>query len=342
MDDLTFPMPGPSTTRILTRADIARLMQPSDYLEAVQSAFAESAAGRAVAPAPMHIQCGAGGFHVKGAALSDKDVAAFKVNGNFPDNPVRGLPTIRGVIALCDSRDGALVALMDSIEITLRRTAAATALAATRLARPDSTTVMVVGCGDQAGPQLEALLDVLPLKSGWLFDVQPARAEALQRRLMRKLSLATVSAEGFDEAVRGADIIVTCTPSTRPILHPGQVSPGTFIAAVGADAPHKNEIASSLMAMTTVVADVVEQAASMGDLHHALEANAVRLADVRGLADLVSGRRTGRTSQEEITLFDSTGTALQDVAAAAVVARRAQMAGVGTMIDLGGGDPGRS
>lgn len=342
MDDLTFPMPGPSTTRILTRADIARLMQPSDYLKAVTSAFTESAAGRAAAPAPMHIQCDAGGFHVKGAALVDRDVAAFKVNGNFPDNLSRGLPTIRGVIALCDSRDGALVALMDSIEITLRRTAAATALAATLLARPDSSTVMVVGCGDQAGPQLEALLDVFPLKAGWLFDIQPARAEALQQRLKRKLSLATVSPDGFDKAVRGADIVVTCTPSTRPILHPEQVSPGTFIAALGADAPHKNEIAPSLMANATVVADVIEQAASMGDVHHALKAHAIRLADIRGsLADLVSGCRPGRTSQEEITLFDSTGTALQDVAAAALVARRAQMAGVGALVDLGGG-PGWS
>ena len=156
---------------VLTRVDLARLMRPRDYLAAVERGFLALAEGRASAPPPMHIGFEAGGFHVKGAALCDEgEVVAFKVNGNFPANPVHGWPTIQGAVLLCDGETGALLAVMDSIEITLRRTAAATALAARHLARPDSRRIAIVGCGDQALPQLQALAEVLPLEYGCVFD----------------------------------------------------------------------------------------------------------------------------------------------------------------------------
>src|SRR4051812_2885619 len=149
---------------VLTRAEIARLMTPRDYLVAVEQAFAALGHGHAGSPAPLHLPRAGGGFHVKAAAWGhDGAFAAFKINGNFPGNPAYGKPTIQGVIVLCDAEDGAPLAVMDSIEVTRRRTAAATALAARHLARPGSERVLICGCGDQALAQLAALTDVLPL-----------------------------------------------------------------------------------------------------------------------------------------------------------------------------------
>src|SRR5688572_15261197 len=130
---------------ILTRADISALMTPADYLEAVKDAFRAAKEGRANAPGPMHLPASGGGFHAKGASYRGRRAyAALKLNGNFPGNPARtGLPTIQGAILLCDAENGALLAVMDSIEITLRRTAAASALAARHLARPDSRTALI-------------------------------------------------------------------------------------------------------------------------------------------------------------------------------------------------------
>ena len=150
---------------ILSRGDIAALMTPADYLEAVEEGFRALHAGKAEVPPPWHVAGDGGGFHGKGASLRlDRQYVALKLNGNFPGNPVeRDLPAIQGAILLCDGETGSPLAIMDSIEVTLRRTAAATALAARHLARPDSTTLLACGCGDQARAQVEALSEILPI-----------------------------------------------------------------------------------------------------------------------------------------------------------------------------------
>ena len=132
----------------------------------------------------------------------------------------------------------------------------------------------------------------------------------------------------YREAVRASDVVVTCTPSRRPLLSAADVPTGCFVAAVGADSEDKQELAPDLLARSVVVVDVLEQCARIGDLHHALAAGAMRREDVHAeLADVVSGRRPGPRSADEITVFDSTGTALEDVAAAALVYERAVDAG---------------
>jgi ornithine cyclodeaminase/alanine dehydrogenase-like protein (mu-crystallin family) len=224
---------------------------------------------------------------------------------------------------------------MDAIELTLERTAAATAGAARRLARPDAATVAICGCGAQGRPQLAALADVLPLRLAILFDHDPPAAERLAREA-RGLGLAARVAADLADATRGADVIVTCTTSRTPFLTPEHVAPGAFVAAVGADSPEKSEIHPALMARAKVVADLRAQCAEMGDLRHAIAAGAMRPDDVHAeLAELVAGRRAGRTDPAEITLFDSTGTALQDVAAAAMIYERACAARAGGRIALG-------
>jgi len=316
-------MAAPPATLILTATDIAALMRPADYLAAVETAFRAAAEGRAHAPPPLTLDGAGGTFHAKAATLRlDRLYAALKLNGNFPANPAeRGLPTIQGAILLCDGESGALLAVMDSAEVTLRRTAAATALAARFLARPESETLLVCGCGAQAPAQIEALADILALRRCLLWDVDAAKAEVLAARLG---AFASVT-ENLAEAAAQADIIVTCTTARTPFLDAAMVRPGSFVAAVGADSPDKNEIAPGLMAKARIVADVTEQCAVMGDLRHAIAAGALRREDVEAeLAELAAGSKPGRTRDEEIILFDSTGTALQDVAAAAVIYERAR------------------
>ena len=203
---------------------------------------------------------------------------------------------------------------MDSIELTLRRTAAASALAARLLARPDSETLLVCGCGEQGRAHLEALADVLPLKRCLAWDADPDRARAFESG--RPIEVRAVRELG--EAVATAEIIATCTTAREPFLGLEHVRPGTFIAAVGADSPDKRELAPELMAAAAIVTDVTAQCAAMGELHH-VPGNPVRAE----LGELVAGRGAGRSSDDEIIVFDSTGTALQDVAAAAAIYEKA-------------------
>ena len=168
---------------ILTRTDIAALMRPADWLAAAETAFRAAGEGRADAPPPLAIHAAEGVFHAKGAGLrGERSYVGLKLNANFPRNPQKhGLPTIQGAILLCDGESGAVLAIMDSIEVTLRRTAAATALAARYLARPEAASVLICGCGVQGAAQLEALRDVLPLARCFAWDRDPAKRPGLRK-----------------------------------------------------------------------------------------------------------------------------------------------------------------
>jgi alanine dehydrogenase len=279
-----------------------------------------------------------GGFHIKAAGLTfhGRSFYAAKVNANFPLNPERfGLPTIQGVVVLCDAERGRPLALLDSMELTALRTAAATGVAARYLARPDSRVATVCGCGVQGRVQLRALTQVLRLENVYAFDHDPARAEGFAREMSEALGVRVEVVPDLRRAVGESDVCVTCTPSRQPLLTRGDVRAGAFVAAVGADNPRKQELDPSLMASAKIVVDILEQCAVIGDLHHALEAGAVTKEDVYAeLGEIVAGHKPARTSDEEVIIFDSTGTALQDVAAAAVVYEAALRAGVGTSLNL--------
>lgn len=322
-------------TLILARREISSLMSPADWLAAVETGFRAAAGGKAASPPPMHVEGEGGGFHAKGASMRlDRLYVAVKLNGNFPGNQqAHGLPTIQGAVLLCDGKNGALLAILDSIEVTLRRTAAATALAARHLARPESASLLLCGCGDQADAQLDALRDVLPIRRVFGWDRDRARAEAFVRRAD---GLEAAVATDLASAAGESDIIVTCTTARRPFLEKAMVRPGTFVAAVGADSSDKSEIAPELMARARVVADMLDQCAVMGDLHRAFAAGAMRREDVHAeLAELVAGAKPGRTDDAQVWLFDSTGTAVQDVAASAAIYQRALAQGVGLRVSLG-------
>lgn len=317
--------PATRDVMLLSGSRVAGLMSLDDCILAVEEAFRLHGQGGAPDPAIVGVHTIGGGFHIK-AGLYDAGTPYFvtKLNANFMGNRLNGLPGIQGFVALCNAQNGTLLALMDSIEITALRTAAATAVAAKHLARQDARVVTICGCGTQGRVQLRALARVRSLSKAWLVDENRGTAEAMARDLAGELSLEMIGTEDLEAAVRQSDICVTCTPATRPILYSSMVNHGTFIAAVGADAEHKQELDPALFRGATIVTDVTAQCVALGDLHHAIAAGAVSRNDVHAeLGEVVCGNRPGRTTPLEITIFDSTGMALQDAAAAALVYERA-------------------
>jgi alanine dehydrogenase len=323
---------------VLSRTDVARLMDFPAYIEAVEAGFRDAAMGRALAPPAAAFHVPDGSYHAKAAALltGDPPVMAIKLNGNYPGNPgANGLPTVQGVIYLADAGNGRPLALMESIEITINRTGAATSVAARYLARPRSRVATICGAGVQGRIQAIAIAAVLPIDTLYIWDVRADAAATLSGELAARLRLDVRPSADLSVA-RDSDVVVTCTSARQAFLTPDLLSPGTFIAAVGADNHDKSEIVPQLYARARVVVDSVEQCAEIGDLRHALAAGAVTPGHVHAtLAELVSGQKAGRVDEHEITLFDSTGIGLQDVAAAAVIYRRAVAANVGTRLSIG-------
>jgi len=324
-------------TLILSRSDVVDLLSLPECIDAVERAFRLHAEGRTLGPGVLGVPASGGGFHIKAAGLvSECSYFATKTNANFSDNPRRwGLPTIQGTIVLADAANGTPLAIMDSGSVTALRTGAATAVAAKFLARPDARTATIVGCGVQGELQLAAITAVLPLRHIMLVDIDHARAEELAARAAARHGLSVEPTKDLRAALQASDVCVTCTTSRRAFLEARDVAPGTFIAAVGADHPEKQELEPSLLASATLVVDVLHQCAEIGELHHALAAGVLTRQRVHAeLADVVAGRRPGRTREDEITIFDSSGTALQDVAAAVAVYEKAGAAGRGTVVKL--------
>ena len=324
-------------TLLLTRGDVVELLTLDECIAAVEAGFRRQAEGGAVGPGVLGLPVPDGDFHIKAAGLRlARFYVAAKINANFPDNVARrGLPTIQGVVVLSDGETGLPLALIDSMEITALRTGAATAVAARYLARPEARVAIVVGCGRQGRIQLAALARVRPLERVHAVDADPGLAARFAREMSAQLGLDVRPAASAAEAAPGSDICVTCTPSRRPLLHRVDVTPGAFVAAVGADNEHKQELEPALMAAATIVVDSLEQCAAIGDLHHALASGAVSIGQVHAeLSEVVAGRKPGRRSAEEITIFDSSGVAIEDVAAAAAVYEKAVAAGRGVTVDL--------
>ena len=322
---------------LLSRAEVARLMAFTDYVDAIEAGFLAASKGKALAPPAAAFHVPDGSYHAKAAALlaGDPPVMAIKLNGNYPGNPAaKGLPTVQGVIYLADAGNGRPLALMDSIEVTINRTGAATTLAARHLARRDSRVATICGAGVQGRIQARAIAAALKLECLHVYDVRKDAAEALAGELRRELGLEVRAVDSLS-VMRDSDVVVTCTPARKAFLTRDLVRAGTFIAATGADNPDKQEIDPSLYAASLAVVDSLEQAVEIGDLHHALAAKAVDIGHVHAtLAEIVSGKRPGRADAQAITLFDSTGMGLQDVAAAAEIYRRACQAGIGTRLSI--------
>lgn len=323
---------------VLGRHEIAEAMTPKDYMAAIENGLRQLVAGQATVADVVHIESHPGVFHIKSAAFSgDAPAVAIKVNANFPRNPSEhGLPTIQGTILLCDGKTGSLLAILDSGEVTAQRTAATSALAAQRLAMASASVAAIIGCGVQGRAHLTALCELFALEQVYAHDMKADVARAFAEQMSAYTGVRVAPVTSVREATRQSQIVVTSTTSRRGFLSPDDVAPGTFIAAVGADNPDKQELLPELVVASALVVDLIEQCATIGELRHALAAGVVTRAHVRAeLAQVVTGMHPGRLSDDEIVVFDSTGTAIQDVAAAVTIYNRACESGVGRRIALG-------
>jgi alanine dehydrogenase len=327
----------PKGTLLLTRREVARLLTIEECIAAVERAFKLHGEGNTTPPGILGVHAKDGGFHIKAGLLElERTYFAAKVNANFPQNVKQfGLPLIQGVIVLCDGENGYPLALMDSIEITIQRTGAATAVAAKYLARSNSKIITICGCGNQGQISIRALTKVFALKNVFAWDADAGRAEQFAAELSKDLKINVEAVTDLAKAVSGSDICVTCTPSKQPFLKKEFVSPGTFIAAVGADSPEKQELEPNLIAGNKLVVDILEQCEDIGELHQAIESSLVGTQDVHAeLGEVIAGAKPGRESPNEIIIFDSTGMALQDVITAAFVYEKAVRQGIGMVMNL--------
>ena len=316
---------------ILTESDLRALVPlDMDAVTCVEDAF-RALATKPVAMPPilrLDIPEHRGEVDVKTAYVPGLDHFAIKISPGFFGNPALGLPSTNGMMVVLSARTGLVQALLlDNGYLTDIRTAAAGAVAARHLSRPDSGCVTVLGAGMQAELQVAALALVRPVSQVRVWARDMAKARALCDRLAAR-GIAARAEATVDAATDGADIVVTTTPAEQPILH--RAGAGQHITAMGSDAEHKNELSPDLVARATYVADRLSQTRRLGELHHAIAAGRITAEqDFAELGQIIAGQREGRTAPDSITIADLTGTGIQDTAIAALAVARAQAAGAG-------------
>jgi ornithine cyclodeaminase len=328
-----------SRMTILTEAELRKIVTLDlDAVACVENAF-RALATLPVAMPPilrLDIHEHRGEVDVKSAYVPGIDGFAVKISSGFFDNPALGLPSGGGMMVLLSAKTGVVEALLlDNGYLTDIRTAAAGAVAAQHLSREDSKVAAIFGAGLQAGLQLEALRLVRPIEEARIWARDAAKAEATAARLRDKLGIMVRAEPDAANAAAGADIIVTTTPSTEPLIKAGFVTAGQHITAMGSDAEHKNEIAPAILRMADLyVADSAKQTRRLGELHHAIEA-AVFAAEeeVTELGQIIAGNKHGRRSASDITIADLTGTGVQDTAIATLARDRARAANAGTIFE---------
>jgi alanine dehydrogenase len=308
-------------TLLINRSLIQQHLTFADYMKAVEDVHALHAKGEVIAPDMLHADVDGGEYHIKtGGIKGATSYFGLKANGGFFQNQKNeNLPNILGIIYLSNASNGYPLAILDSVEISKKRTAAASAVAAKYLLPTGEIRLGVVGYGTQAGMQIEAMLSIKKVSEVSLAGRDASKVQAFAKTVSEKFQVNTkiVSEKKLTE---GSNVIITCTPSTNYFIRKEWVRPGTFIAAVGADSAGKNELEPSLMASVNIVADIKSQVVRVGELQHAIREKLISPNSIYAeLGELIIGAKKGRTSNEEIFVYDSTGTALQDVAVAALL-----------------------
>jgi ornithine cyclodeaminase len=321
---------------ILPESDVAAALSMRDAIEVVHGAFAGHASGRAAFPL-RSVAWGDAGLlgAMPGSVRGEKAALGAKLVTVFPGNSALGKHTHNAVIALFSSESGEPLALLDGRYITEIRTAAASAVASRALARPEAATVAIVGSGVQARAHIEAMCTLESVKSIRVWGREPAKAATLAANVFDgRISVNAVGS--IEEACRGADIVCTVTASAEPILDAHHVAPGTHINAVGACTPRARELTGDLVARSRIVCDSLDGAlAEAGDILLAIRDGALPARpEIALLGDVLAGKTVGRTSARDITLFESLGVAIEDLACAAVVYERAKARGAGVEVKL--------
>jgi ornithine cyclodeaminase len=305
---------------IVERSRIERLLAGLDLLPLMEKAFIDYSAGRAIVPPVGELLLDRGEVHIKYGAVAGDAYYVIKVASGFYGNPSQGLPSSNGLMLVFRQSTGEPVAvLLDEGHLTDVRTAAAGAVAARALAPPEVERIGVLGTGVQARLQLRQLAPLFQTREVVAWGRDPQHLEAY-RSDMADAGFA-VTGVGSPAAVAAlSQLIVATTPSITPLLQAEDVRPGTHITAIGSDTGEKQELAAGVLALAdVVVADSLEQCRTRGEISRALAAGAIMADTAVELGSLLAGEAIGRTSSEQITVFDSTGVAVQDIAIATAV-----------------------
>lgn len=291
---------------VFRAADVERAVSPHEAYEAVRDAFVAYARREWTMPPKIYVtNYPAGDFRAMPALGGGH--ALLKWVTSFPGNPGRGLPTVTGLVLLSDADDGRLLAVLDAAAVTALRTAAAAVVAADALCRAEASTYAVVGCGPNGAETARMLVAHGAIPVVWDVD------EGLRALVAERLGARV--AKSAEEALR-CEVVVTVTPGAVALYPEGSLEDGQHVSLMGADGPGKNEVAPAELRRAHLFCDDWEQASHGGELATAVGAGIVRRDDVTELGSVLTGEADGRRSAEDITLFDSTGLAIQDLAVA--------------------------
>jgi ornithine cyclodeaminase len=299
---------------------IKSVLPSLDLLAAIEEGFAAYSAGRAVIPPVGELLLENGEVHIKYGYLKEGEYYVVKIASGFFGNPKLGLPSNNGLMMLFSQRTGAPAALLlDEGHLTDVRTAVAGAIAAKHLAPNDVERIGILGTGVQARLQLQHLEQVTACRDvlAWGRSEEPL---ARYRGDMKKRGFTVETTLNAETLLSNCNLVVTTTPSTEPLLHTADLQAGTHITAVGSDTPHKQELDGAILRRAdVVVADSIEQSVLRGEIHRALASGDVEQGDLIELGDIISGKAPGRTSDDQVTVADLTGLAVQDLKIAAAV-----------------------
>lgn len=323
---------------VLTGSEVMQILDMDLALAAAQEAFRAYGEGRVNMPPKSYLTLAKGDFRAMYGEifLSGGDhICGLKWVNVHPENPAKGLLTVMAKILLNDPETGLEWADMDGTQITNYRTGAAGGLAAQYLARQEATRLGLIGAGAQARTQVAAILKVRPLKEIVVYDRHLAHAQAFADYVRATYGIQGRAAATAAEAVQGLDIVVTTTPSSSPVVRQEWVSPGTHINAIGADAAGKQELDPAILKAAKIVVDDWAQASHSGEINVPLARGELSPQQIYGsLGEVVAGKKPGRETPEEITVFDSTGLIIQDLALGFAVYRRALERGLGEVKDF--------
>jgi len=324
---------------LLTEKDVQQFLSIDEVMEVVESAFREKGLGHVQMPAKLYLfyRKYNGDLRVMPSYIEHPDVSAVKIVNVHPENRNKYcLPTVMATIILVDPKNGTPLAIMGGTKITNLRTGAAGGVAAKYLARKDSKIVGLVGAGAQAKTQLMVLKEVLKkIEEVRVTDIIRASREKYAEEMSEKLELNVRAVNNIKDAVRGADVVVTVTPTRVPIVKSEWIGAGTHINAIGADAPGKEELDPELLKRAKIVIDDWEQASHSGEINVPLAEGIITKENIWAeISEIVAGLKVGRTSPDEITVFDSTGLAIEDAVTAELAYKKALAKGVGQFFEI--------
>ena len=318
----------------LSEEDVKSSLTMAEAISAVEEAFREHGLGSAQMPPKsyLHYTKYQGDLRTMPAYLEGMDATGVKVVNVHPENPARGIPAVMALVVLHSPKTGAPIAVMGGTHLTEMRTGAAGAVAARYLAREGSRRVGLLGAGAQARTQLLGLAETFEIETVLVADISIERSRSLAGWAERFLAAEYVISS-YIRDVCDADILVTTTPSRRPLVREEWISRGTHINAIGADAAGKEELDPAILKRSKVVVDDIVQASHSGEVNVPLAEALLAPGEIYAtIGEVVAGKVPGRVREEEVTVFDSTGLAIQDVATAMGVYSRALARGLGTKL----------